>query len=62
MSERVCCNCRRNQRIPLKDHVECRCQIDNHYISYVECMSGWCRHWAKDEWQEKEAKHDDRTD
>lgn len=48
MSTRVCCNCRHNIRIPKRDTIECRCEIDNHYISYCECMSGWCKRWAKD--------------
>lgn len=26
----------------------CYCDIDNHYIGYIECMEGWCRHWAKE--------------
>lgn len=25
-----------------------RCDLDNHYIGYVECMTGWCRRWTKD--------------
>lgn len=23
-------------------------EIDNHTIGYIECMTGWCRHWARD--------------
>ena len=48
MSDRKCVNCRHNKRIPLKRGVECRCEIDDHYISYVACFEGWCRRWAKD--------------
>lgn len=21
--------------------------LDNHYIGYVECMTGWCRRWRR---------------
>ena len=48
---KVCCNCRHNIRCP-KDgnraRIECHCDIDNHYIGYVECMEHWCKHWAKE--------------
>lgn len=55
---KVCCNCRHNIRTPKDDvHVMCHCDIDNHYIGYVQCMEGWCRHWATDKkyWEEIEA-------
>lgn len=45
---KVCCNCRHNIRQSKENHIECHCDIDNHYIGYVECMTGWCRHWAKE--------------
>lgn len=48
MSDRKCVNCRHNIRIPKKTYVECRCEIDNHYIGYVDCFEHWCRRWAKD--------------
>lgn len=51
---KVCCNCRHNIRTPKIDHVECRCDIDNHYIGYTDCMEGWCRHWAKEKGSDKE--------
>lgn len=47
-NEKVCCNCRHNKRIQKQDYIECRCDIDNHYIGYVECMTDWCRHWSKE--------------
>ena len=51
---KVCCNCRHNIRY----HDEggmcyCECDIEHHYIGYVECMEGWCRHWAKEKSQEE---------
>ena len=48
--KRVCCNCGRNIRTPKRTHIECICEIDGHYIGYVECMTGWCRHWKKGKW------------
>ena len=49
MSDRKCVNCRHNKRI-WKDegYIECRCDIDKHFISYFECFEDWCMHWAKD--------------
>lgn len=56
MSEnRCCCNCRHNIRIPERTYVECRCEIDDHYIGYVDTFEGWCKRWAKDhKWDAKE--------
>lgn len=54
--KRCCCNCGHNLRIPdkreplLVDHNEC--EIDGHYIGYVECFTGWCKRWKKeDKWK-----------
>ena len=56
MRKRVCCNCARNIRI--KDEkgmvTENRCEIDGHYIGYVECFEGWCKRWKKDRTFEEE--------
>jgi len=48
MKERVCCNCRHNIRTGEVGNIECHCDIDGHYIGYVECFEHWCRRWAKD--------------
>lgn len=48
---KVCCNCRHNSRQVVTVHpsrIECHCDLDNHYIGYIECMEYWCRHWAKE--------------
>lgn len=45
---KVCCNCRHNIRHYEDKGGACYCDIDNHYIGYIECMEGWCRHWAKE--------------
>ena len=57
MSEkRVCCNCRRNIRREENGMINCYCEIDGHYIGYIECMTGWCRRWASDakKWRERD--------
>ncbi len=48
MSDRKCVNCRHNKRVDKGTHIECRCDIDNHYIGYVAFFEHWCRHWAED--------------
>lgn len=46
--EKVCCNCRHNIRWGDLANIQCRCELDKHYIGYVECMTMRCRHWAKE--------------
>ena len=59
---KVCYNCRHNIRSKEKKYnmIVCHCDIDNAHLSYPEVMTGWCRHWAKDndimEWFNKWAK------
>lgn len=46
--KRCCCNCRHNIRYFDEGGMcYCYCEIDRHYIGYVECFEGWCRRWAK---------------
>lgn len=53
---RCCCNCRRCLRIwDDKGNFRCECEIDRHYIGYVGLFEGWCRRWAKVQWQEGES-------
>ena len=47
---RVCCNCRHNIRT---GDIKCHCEIDGHYIGYLDSFYYWCRRWAKDKWQEE---------
>lgn len=62
MSDRVCCNCRHNIRTDSDEYamVLCHCEIDGHYIGYVECMTASCRHWVSDAkyLAEKEIRND----
>ena len=46
--KRCCCNCKHNIRSGEIGNIKCNCEIDGHYIGYVECFEGWCRRWAKD--------------
>lgn len=57
---RVCCNCRHNQRCDMYEGILCFCDIDGRWMGYIECMTGWCRHWASDAeyWAEKEIRND----
>ena len=46
--KRCCCNCGRNIRHEVAPYgIECYCEIDGHYIGYIECFEGWCRRWKK---------------
>ena len=50
-NEKVCCNCRHCKRIhdDKYDVVFCRCEVERVYLNYAEVMTGWCRHWAKED-------------
>lgn len=45
---KVCCSCGHNIRADRDGRIECYCDVDYHYICYIECMTGWCRHWKRD--------------
>ena len=44
---KVCCNCRHNIRTNEKGYVECHCEVNGEWLSYMRVMAGWCKHWAK---------------
>lgn len=51
--KRCCCNCGNNIRYEDNGRIKCKCDIDGHYIGYVECFEGWCRRWRKDrKWED----------
>ncbi len=52
--KRVCCNCGRNIRKEKPHGIECYCELDGHYIGYLECFEHWCRRWKKDRKWDKE--------
>ena len=46
--KRCCCNCGRNKRVEEKGHTNCYCELDNHYIGYVEAFTGLCNRWKNE--------------
>lgn len=56
--KRCCCNCGHDIRIPRKDMPELvdhnECDLDGHYIGYVDCFENWCRHWKPDKFEREE--------
>lgn len=56
--KRICCNCGNNIRTGEPANIKCHCEIDGHYIGYVECFEGWCRRWKKERKWEKEERND----
>ena len=49
---KVCCNCRHCIRTGEITNIECHCDIDESWLSYVTVMTHWCRHWSKDKTEE----------
>lgn len=50
--DKVCCNCAHNIRCPVRGdlaHIECYCDIDNHFITYAACMADNCEEWEEAE-------------
>jgi hypothetical protein len=45
---KVCCNCRHNIRIGENASIECHCDIDNSYLTYVTVMTHCCKHWSRE--------------
>ena len=47
---RVCCSCGHNIR---DGKGGCYCEVDGHYIGYIENFGQWCRKWKRDrKWDE----------
>ena len=45
--KRFCVNCGNNIRKGDIANIECYCQIDGHYIGYLDNFVHWCRRWKK---------------
>ena len=46
---KCCCSCEHNIRTwDSNGHCTCRCDIDNHYIGYVENFDTVCDEWKSD--------------
>lgn len=63
MSERTrcCCNCRHNMRCDQPEGIQCFCEIDGHWMGYIETMTGWCKRWASDEKEWKNGRLNQQT-
>lgn len=48
---KVCCNCRHNIREYNKEYdmIQCRCEVSNERMGYMQVMEGWCKHWSKED-------------
>ena len=45
---KVCCNCRHCISSGEEINIECHCDIDGSWLSYVTAMTHCCRHWSRD--------------
>lgn len=46
--KRKCVNCGHNIRTKRIDGIVNHCDLDGHYIGYIENWENWCRRWKKD--------------
>lgn len=53
---KVCCNCRHNKRYHVEDMCYCECEVSGKRLGYIQVMTGWCRHWAKEKPQAESEK------
>ena len=55
---KVCCNCRHCIRTGEKINIQCHCDIDGSWLSYVTVMTYSCKHWSRERAEsENRAKH-----
>ena len=48
--EKCCCSCKRNIRESTPDgYVDCHCELDGHYIGYVNNFNNVCEEWEEDD-------------
>lgn len=47
-ADKKCVNCSHNIRTHVHDHVEYRCELDHHWISYSDSFEHSCNNWKKD--------------
>lgn len=45
---KVCCNCRNCERVDNDGRIICKCKFFNGFMGYLQVMTGWCRHWARE--------------
>ena len=46
---KVCCNCKHNIRTKGLDLIECRCDFDGSWLSFVAVMTHWSRDKSESE-------------
>ena len=54
---KVCYNCRHNIRSGEITNIECHCDIDGSWLSYITVMTYSCKHWSRDR-ADKEQSND----
>ena len=57
---KVCCNCRHNIRTGAITNIECHCDIDGRWLSYITVMTHWCRHWSRDKAESEPQERNDK--
>lgn len=51
--EKVCCNCGHCVRKGEVPNIECYCDIDDKWLSYLTVMEYKCKHWVKEKARKK---------
>lgn len=46
--EKVCFNCRHCNGSSNSSDDKYHCNANGSDMGYVECVTGWCRHWSKE--------------
>ncbi len=47
-----CCSCKHNIRKKNEldeNYTYCECEIDKHYIGYIQCFENVCERWVKED-------------
>ena len=42
-----CCSCKHNKRKKDGENIYCECEIDGHYIGYIQSFENVCERWVK---------------
>lgn len=59
---KVCCSCRNCIRTKDNGRVSCTCKFFNGFMGYLQVMTGWCRHWARErKWDNEYKLHDKKN-
>lgn len=57
--KRCCCNCGRCIRVKDDNGMVKynQCELDEHYIGYIETFEGWCPRWKRDRKDDEQYLH-----